>query len=182
MNLFGMKRNSLNVLKDSIHAVTSEPLIIEQGLFFTTSGIITISAGGDFYFAGKTGLSTSKNIWLSLPIVVTGKEDVTINVYENTIYSGGSDAPIYNHNRQNNISSSWQEMKTNVVITDIGDKFYDDYIPGATGIGGTASGGITQEKNYYKLAYDTFYCMHIHNGSGDANKIYFSSKWYERPI
>ena len=99
--------------------------------------------------------------------------------YEGTIYTGGSPASINNHNRKyDNSQSGWEEMKLGVSITDLGTKFFTDYIPGGTGIGGTTYGGSSSEILEWVLKENTYYSLAIKDNSGSNNKCNVFLQWY----
>lgn len=175
-------QKGINAGKDSISIISCEEKAINNGCFYTASAIITVPANGDIYIAGRTGNSSTKIVWMQLPTINGSQPDLEIYAYYDTVYTGGSNAPIYNHNHQLMNPTSWQEMKVGVSISDIGTKFYDDYIAGATNLGGTTEGGQTEAKEKYKFDFDRTYCLHIHDGGGNDNKLIFRIKWFESPL
>ena len=180
--ILGYSKKDLNALSDSISIFDCKRKAVENGCLFTVSGILTLTASTSIFVCGKS--PSSKTVYMTLPIVKSSQPQLEIYAYKGTIYDDtkGSSVEKYNHNHQLDTPSTWQDFRAGLAIADIsnvGNKFYEDLIPCSTGVGGTTTGGQTQERAIYKFDKDTNYCMQLKENSGNNNKLFFSIEWYE---
>jgi len=172
------------IIPNAVTTQTPQCQSTNAGKFYTSSAVISMTASSSYYIAGLSPVS--KEVNMTLP-AIKSSGGVHIRAYYDTVFTGGSDAPKYNHNHLLSelstnplYDSKWQSIKAGVSITSIGTKFYEDYIP----VGGThplaSSGGSTIQTNFYKFAKNTNYCLHLLNLETSTINLFFAIEWCER--
>jgi len=153
---------------------------IHRGNFYSIGSIITIPSEDEINFIGRV---KGKDMHLIPAIVVTSKEDVEIYAYENFTAddSIAVETAGVNHNRLcGNVSES--RLLSNISVSDYGDLIYTDFIPGSTGIGGTAAGGQGKEVEEWILGKNTDTLFRMINNSNDNNKCGLFFSWYDQDV
>lgn len=171
--------DTLIITEDTeITAYSKRHQMIHKGCFYSTTKIFTLDEEGKYIIAGLTGKNCS--IHMIPPIVKTSGPNVEIRAYENPIIlTTGELLDIQNHNRQSTRESTFQWLKNGVTVSDSGNKFYEDFIPGAVGIGGSASGDNSLEIQEWILKKDKVFSLEILNLENETDKCWLLLQWYE---
>jgi hypothetical protein len=151
---------------------------IHEGDYFTFSTKITITPSGTYNFVFQTPASSSATIHYRPANIVSSADKLDILFYEGCSTSGGTVATAQNRNRISTAVSTFV-VAYNVTVTSSGTLFNTSYIPGATGIGGSRSGGEIGAINEWILKHSTNYCGRLINGSTTDNTVLVIITWYE---
>lgn len=148
---------------------------IHDGVFFDVCHKITIDAESTINIAGKTN---NKYVHF-VGGLKTSIDNVDIAIYEDTVYTEGSNLRINSHNRNYNNNTGWSELKHTVNISQNGNEFFSDFEPGASGVL-LSYGGNSEEREEWVLKPNTTYSIIVTNNATDANTIYLYLNWYTR--
>ena len=166
-------------LTEALRVIDNDHAYIHQGKYFTLSSLDTIAAGQTLKVGFKTPLIAGGLIHYRPAWLVSSVDKLTVEIFEAAegVAGGVAQTPI-NRNRNSTEVSGCTVLK-GVTTTGDGDLINTTYIPGSTGVGGTASGGLLSAANEWVLLPDTQYLIKYTNGSSAANIIFTEFQWYE---
>ena len=182
LNINDMKYKFFSLMErmmQGVGAVTTQSYTevnIKRGVQYEASGVFTIPAGES---VDLVYISGSKPVTLKGREVFFTGENVTLSVYKNPTYTGGTSIPFYNMTQINPVAGEAQ-LLGGVTVTDAGTKILADRVLlGSTTQGSKVSTTGATEGLDHVFAPDTTYLERITNNNGDACTVSIYLTWYE---
>lgn len=171
---------TVNVTATSVtFAVTTSAIVIVSTGSATYVQLEIGSTGTDWVSGGTTKiLKGTKFLHMNPLKVATTADNVTITLHESQTVTTGTVVTLSNHNRMSTKTAD-TIILSSATATATGTAIHTIYIGGATGVGGTRSGGEVDLGNEWILKPGNTYLITITNGSANANTIFVSLNWYE---
>lgn len=160
-----------------VTTIDSDHRYIHQGKLFESFVKTTILTTGTYAIAIHTPID--KELHYRPSTISPSADKITIELFEGSTYSAGTNIPIINHKRTDGETAT-QAVKGGVTIGMAGTKIAQVFLPGSTGIGQTRTGGgFNGSNNEWILKKDTIYIYKITNESTESNTIQVNFFWYE---
>lgn len=162
-----------------------------------TNAVATINEGhakihsGDFYHVPNVLVSVASGATYSLAISTTATnihyrhermacsgDKLTIQLFEDATFTGGTTQTVMNSNRQS-ANTSNVVVKIGVSASALNTIIDSNYIGGGTNVGGHAYGGENETDTEILFKINTNYVLMITNGSSNVNTVNINPTWYE---
>lgn len=131
----------------------------------------------DKYIGFTTPARSTTRIWLRIPKLSPNADNVTLEVYENSSYTGGAAITPQNHERES-LHESYISPVNNPTIVTEGDLMVSVFAGGGTGVGQSAAGTTEEPSSEWVLKGETSYLLKIINDSSSSNTIHTSTKFF----